>query len=485
MSYVSTGSVNPNTGSVNPNTGSVNPNESNDGENQECDEKDKLVITEVRIDTQDLKPHFPYLFKVMIIGCLGAAHFGTALNLTNACNNILPEVMDWPEDKRSLYLTIVSSTSVAGVSIGSVVGGSLIQYGRRKMYILFCIVSIVGCILSTFPTMWVMCIGRFIYGFGSGILCVAGPRIMNEIIPAHLMDLGFNSSTNIFINIFSMMSMLLGLGSPPDDDIPALRDSNWYKVVYLVPVIFNGFMIFYLFFVHTNESIHFHIVKGEKEEAMKIIRLMYPSYDDKIHELVYEELFDTLIGDGGYKEKLTTKQTLFGAEYRIGSWVCIFVAAANTLAGVNLVNQYAKYIYTTLNSTIESPSISASSCTYIVGVFGFLGSLTALLTVKGLTRRKFFIGGHTLIAISLGLCIFFSAENLTLGFLISHCFMIVSFQGSNGAGFWVYAGEVANEVAMGLCLLVMLAIQLLLSIITPALIEDIQIPKFLTIFVVF
>lgn len=127
---------------------------------------------------------------------------------------------------RTFYITIISSTSVLGVSLGSVIGGSLVQYGRRKMFLIFSFVGIIGCILSAIPNMGVLCLGRFIYGFASGIFCVAGPRIMNEIIPAHLMDLGFNSSTNIFINIFSMISMLLGLGSPTK--VEDLRVSGWW-----------------------------------------------------------------------------------------------------------------------------------------------------------------------------------------------------------------------------------------------------------------
>lgn len=428
----------------------------------------------------------------MVIGCLGAGHFGTALNLTNACQANLAHVLDWPlgndeESKAtaSLYLTIVSSTSVAGVSLGSVIGGSLIQYGRRKMYILFSLVGIVGCAISTVPNMTVMCIGRFIYGFASGIFCVAGPRIMNEIVPTHLMDLGFNSSTNVFINIFTMISMLLGLGQPTE--VADLKTSSWYKVVYLVPVIFCIAQLALLLLWHKSDSIHFHIVRREKETAMGLIAKVYPTYDNAVHEQVYKELESTLCPDKGEEEtaKVGAWSTLFGREHRAGTWVCIFVASANTLAGVNLVNQYAKLIYDMLNEGLDDPALSPSLNTYIVGVFGFFGALMALVTVRKLSRRALFIAGHTGIAISLGLCILFSAQGKPVPFLIFHCMMIVSFQASNGAGFWLYAGEVANEQAMGICLLVLLGTQLILSIVTPTILNAILIPKFLVMLLSF
>lgn len=90
------------------------------------------------------------------------------------------------------------------------------------MFLLFCFIGTGGCILSMFPRMVIMGIGRLIYGFSGGIFCVMGPRILNETVPAHLMDLGFSSSVNIWINIFAMISMLLGLGQPDKEDFNAL-----------------------------------------------------------------------------------------------------------------------------------------------------------------------------------------------------------------------------------------------------------------------
>lgn len=74
-----------------------------------------------------------------------------------------------------------------------------------------------------------------------------------------------------------------------------------------------------------------------------MIKKVYPNYDTEVHEQVYDELRETLCSS---KPTITNGETLCGREYRVGTWVCIMVAAANTLAGVNLVNQYATKIYT-------------------------------------------------------------------------------------------------------------------------------------------
>lgn len=81
-----------------------------------------------------------------------------------------------------------------------------------------------------------------------------------------------------------------------------------------------------------------------------------------------------------------------------------------------------------------------------------------------------FIGGHFFIGVGLFFNSFFVRRNNSNLALLFHLVALISFQASNGAGFWVYAGEVANEQALGLCVLMMLGSQLVVSLVTPSLI---------------
>lgn len=255
----------------------------------------------------------------------------------------------------------------------------------------------------------------------------------------------------------------------------------------MVPVIPMVVMIFVFLFVHRQESIHFHVVRGEQEKAMVMIRKLYPDYNNLIHDQVYEELREALVS--GSKPTITNADTLCGREYRSATWVCLMVALANTLAGINLVNQYATTIYSQIADEIRAsgnePTLNAATCVLLVGIIGFFASLTALCTIRGLTRRKLFIGGHSGIAIALVLCIIFKEKFMIVPFLVAHGLMLVSFQGSNGAGFWVYAGEVANEVAMGISLFVIFGSQFLLSALTPLILANVGVSWFLAILLIF
>jgi len=61
-----------------------------------------------------------------------------------------------------------------------------------------------------------MCVWRFIHGFATGILVNACPKMIEETVPGNVMDYGFGTSTNLCINVAIMITLLLGIGLPPE-----------------------------------------------------------------------------------------------------------------------------------------------------------------------------------------------------------------------------------------------------------------------------
>jgi MFS family permease len=124
----------------------------------------------------------------------------------------------------------MSTCAVAGVAIGSVFGGDFVKNGRRSTIIYFNAVGLIGTLISFLPNFIVMCIGRTIVGFSSGVLICATPKAIDETIPSKLIDKGFGTSTNIVINLAFLAAMLLALGMP--DDAVSLMNSNYWMVLF-------------------------------------------------------------------------------------------------------------------------------------------------------------------------------------------------------------------------------------------------------------
>ena len=175
--------------------------------------------------------------------------------------------------------------SIAGLGIGSVLGPMFIGNGRKRVVLVSNLMGIVGCVLSINHNTYVMFAGRFVYGFVAGVNVVASPKILNEIIPSHVLDKGYGISTNLAIYFYILMSMILGVGMPNTTE--QLKTSEYWKFIYLGPALAHVIGSIFLIFVHKEDSLHYHVMKDEKEKAMSIIQKIYSKYQGDIHEMVY------------------------------------------------------------------------------------------------------------------------------------------------------------------------------------------------------
>lgn len=169
--------------------------------------------------------------------------------------------------------------------------------------------------------------------------------------------------------------------------------------------------------------------------------------------------------------------------YWKATWMCLFVAFAGTMAGVNIINIYAK---TLLDKIYEDPdvvpAISSTTATYLIGTMGIAGAILSGFTIRWFSRRALFIGFHGAMGIFLSSTAYFVTQKNANLMLLSMCTVVLLFQASNGSGVWVYSGDVANEVAMGVVLLVLMGLTLLQSLTTQSITNAIGIDGFFYIF---
>ena len=157
----------------------------------------------------------------------------------------------------------MSTASVVGISIGAIIGGQIISHGRRRSVLVYNLVSIVGSLLSLVANLPVMCIGRLIFGFATGVLVTACPKIIEETVPAHYMDYWYGTSTNLGINVLVMVNLLAGLLLPSPSDIESLKTTEIWRVIYFFPIPLSCLAIMLTLFVHKYDSLHFLVEQGQ------------------------------------------------------------------------------------------------------------------------------------------------------------------------------------------------------------------------------
>lgn len=95
------------------------------------------------------------------------------------------------------------------------------------------------------------------------------------------------------------------------------------------------------------------------------------------------------------------------------------------MAGIGIINIFSTAIFTNVHKGSDIHKFSLNEENYYIGLSGFIGSLMALWTVKYLTRRALFIGGHFVMGILHILCAYYIEEKKSELVLIYLCAFIV------------------------------------------------------------
>lgn len=75
-----------------------------------------------------------------------------------------------------------------------------------------------------------MCFGRFVIGLSAGVILSTTPKMLEESIPAHLMDKGFGMTTSLFINAAFMGCLLLNGAAPTEQEV--VKTSKYWMIMF-------------------------------------------------------------------------------------------------------------------------------------------------------------------------------------------------------------------------------------------------------------
>ena len=130
----------------------------------------------------------------------------------------------------------MTTSTIVGISLGSIFGGDFIKYGRRSTLIRFNIVGLLGSIIAMFLNFWQMCFGRFVLGISAGVILCTTPKMIEETVPPQLIEKGFGTSTSIIINAAFLGYLCLAGGMP--DDPKELAESKYWMIIFGIQIPF-------------------------------------------------------------------------------------------------------------------------------------------------------------------------------------------------------------------------------------------------------
>ena len=117
---------------------------------------------------------------------------------------------------------MVGSFTVGGMMIGSTFAGKLIQLGRVKIMNIAAFIGIIGAALTMIYrdddldlSLYLLLGGRVLYGISIGLIAVALPRYMDEMLPPNILSI-YGALYCFSFALATIIAYLLALGLPAD-----------------------------------------------------------------------------------------------------------------------------------------------------------------------------------------------------------------------------------------------------------------------------
>ena len=158
-----------------------------------------------------------YVISYVLCNGIGVFHTSFCLAGNAQTTTIFEAKFGWSEDETILYNTIISSSAIVGLLIGSFLGGHFIKHGRRKGAILANIIGIVGAVITMIATIPFLTIGRLLVGVAAGIHNVTFSKMIVENMSVQLSQkLAMCHSASIQVGVFVAYGMGGILPDPKD-----------------------------------------------------------------------------------------------------------------------------------------------------------------------------------------------------------------------------------------------------------------------------
>jgi len=132
---------------------------------------------------------------------------------------------------------------------------------------------------------YMICFGRFILGFCCGVLLCATPKALDETVPGKLIDKGFGTSTNIMINL-AFLALMIAANFMPEDKLLLSETAVW-QYLFAIQVPFQVAALLLHLLVYPEETVDFNVKKGDKQGALRGIRLIYSESSPEVIEAIY------------------------------------------------------------------------------------------------------------------------------------------------------------------------------------------------------
>mmetsp|Transcript_18953 Transcript_18953/g.18097 ORF Transcript_18953/g.18097 Transcript_18953/m.18097 type:complete len:234 (+) Transcript_18953:445-1146(+) len=194
------------------------------------------------------------------------------------------------------------------------------------------------------------------------------PKLIFETAPVQSLGL-LGSFINTSISTGVMVTGLIGLGFQDASSLSSPEEvDNFWRVVFLFPILFNLFQLIMLLFVYKNVSIVQLLSKEQDDAALALIKKVYRK--DQNHGKILSVLKADVAKSKKTQSKETFKDAICDKKNRLTTWMVTSTLSLFYLAGSSPIAIYSNRLLTKMNedgdffvsSTVGAMLLSVANC---------------------------------------------------------------------------------------------------------------------------
>jgi MFS family permease len=373
--------------------------------------------SKITVASQNRDHKFTYRkCKVLMLtlnASLGFLIIGYTIGVFDPILPRLAELRKWDHDQKRYYESFLSSAVGGGAIIGGLIAGIVLRtLGRRRSFIFYDILVIIGSSLTLFEDEVIMIVGRAITGMVVGGFMTLVPVYVSEFVPYEITG----SSGAIYEMHFCigiLISYLLGFGLPqvqtPDD--------HFWRIMVGVPIIFCIINIINLLFIFPYDTPRYlYLNKGDMNECKSCLKTIYTTEAD-----VNIMMSDFKVMENCQNSSMSICK-VFSKEYITRFIVCMSIMATQQSCGIDVYLMYSETIFL---EHISEKTV-ATIFTNLVGVSQFIAGVIAIFLTDKIGRRTLLVWGQVLLFLNsaaLAVLYYFELHSIAIYFFIAFVFI--------------------------------------------------------------
>ena len=330
---------------------------------------------------------------------------------------------------------VVIGSALLGAMFGAIFGGAIVdRHGRRRTMVVTAFISIIGnLVIVLAPGVDLIILGRFIVGFGFGMVSFCAPLYISEISPVN--------KRGKLVSIFSLAIMLGVLAAYIIDyAFSGIEEWRWMFGIGIIPAIFLAIGIHY-----SPKSPRWLVMHGNLEKARsELVRLRGVEEVDQELEAIKCSL----------SIQTTSWKDLLAPSLRFPLFLGICLGIIRQATGVGIAVFYAPTVFLTAGFSSSSVSILA---TVGLGVLFVVMTVVAMFLVDKIGRRPLILIGLAGMVISLavlGWAFSSPAQSAELGWIavITLMSFTIFFTLGPGSVVWLLVSEIYPSKVRGMAM---------------------------------